>query len=395
MNDRIVLNARLPISVLSIGIIGAWGIIDSRPQIERQRVAEDAPIVEIVRAVSESVRLNVQSQGVVSPRTEIELTAEVAGKVVGVHPSFAAGGFFNVDDLLVTIDPRDYDYAVIIAEGRVADARSQLAQEQARVKQARHEWETLRKDRPAPIAMREPQLAEARAELRATEAELAVTQLNRTRCELRAPFPGRVRKRYVDIGEYVMRGKALARIYSTDFAEVRLPITVDQVGFLDLPLTKNADGKHPNGPQVALTGRFADKIHRWQGQVVRTEGVVDETTGTIYVVAQVKDPYGRSESRPPLLAGLFVQADIQGYEQSDVFVLPLSAVTIDQQAYIVDESQRLVGRHLPVVRRESGRVIVAGELAAGESVVVSGNGALVEGMKVTIKSEQGALGFGG
>lgn len=390
-----MLKAGLPIAVLSIGIVGAWGIFDSRPQIERQTVAGDAPVVEVVRAVPETVRLNVHSQGVVSPRTEIELTAEVAGKVVHVHPSFAAGGFFSAGDLLVTIDPRDYDYAEIIAEGRVAEAKSRLAQEQARVKQARYEWQTLRKSRPAPIALREPQLAEARAELKATEAELAAAKLNRERCELRAPFAGRVREKYVDAGEYVAAGEALAGIYSIDVGEIRLPIVLDQAGFLNLPLTRSETSEKPVGPQVTLTARFAGQAHRWRGQVVRTEATVDETTGTIYAVAQVKDPYGPGSSGPPLLAGLFVQADIQGREHNDVFVLPLSAVTMDQHAFIVDESQHLVRRRLSVMRREPERVIVDGGLAAGDSVVVSAPAVLVDGMRVRIKPEQGKPGFGG
>lgn len=390
-----MLKAGLPIAVLAIGIIGAWGIFDSRPRIKRQTVAEDAPVVEIVRAVPETVRLNVHSQGVVSPRTEIELTAEVAGKVVHVHPSFAAGGFFSAGDLLVTIDPRDDDYAVVIAEGRVAEARSRLAQEQARVKQARYEWQTLRKSRPAPIALREPQLAEARAKLKATEAELAAAKLNRERCELRAPFAGRVREKYVDAGEYVAAGKALAGIYSIDVGEIRLPIVLDQAGFLNLPLTRSETSEKPVGPQVTLTARFAGQAHRWRGQVVRTEATVDETTGTIFAVAQVKDPYGPGNGGPPLLAGLFVQADIQGREHNNVFVLPLSAVTMDHQAFIVDESQHLVRRRLSVLRREAERVIVDGGLAVGESVVVSAPAMLVDGMRVRIKPEKGEPDSGG
>ena len=61
---------------------------------------------------AETVKLNIRSQGVVVPRTEIDLVPEVAGQIIQLHPSLVAGGFFEAGDILVTIDPRDYDYAI-------------------------------------------------------------------------------------------------------------------------------------------------------------------------------------------------------------------------------------------------------------------------------------------
>ncbi|MGH8762752.1 MAG: efflux RND transporter periplasmic adaptor subunit, partial [Nitrosospira sp.] len=95
---------------------------------------------------------------------------------------------------------------------------------------------------------------------------------------------------------------------------------------------------------------------------------------------------------PPLMPGLFVKAEIEGREQSDVFVLPSVAVNTVREALWIDAEDRLHIRRLEVLRSEPDRVLVKGGLNAGDRVVVSGIDIPVEGMQVrteTITLEQG------
>lgn len=375
--------------VLLAGIAGAWAIIGQAPQIEVHPPAREVPLVDVIRVRPQSVSLNVYSQGVVKARTKIDLAAEVAGKIVDAHPELAAGGFFRKGEILLMIDPRDYDLAITEALAAVAEAERRLAEERARARQAEREWKALGNKSQAPsLTLRLPYVAEAQAKLQGAEAALANARLQRSRCELRAPFDGRVDEKFVGIGQYVEAGDKLARVYAIDVAEVRLPVPVEQLGYLVLPLNRNTPDE---GPRVVLTAELGGSEHRWEGRIVRSESGVDESNGLLHLIAEIREPY--SEHYPqPLLAGLYVKAEIEGRLQDDVYVLPRTAVNVSQQVMLVDTDERLRIEQLKVLRTETDRVLVKGGLAANDQVVVGGIDIPVAGMRVRINdSEQNEM----
>lgn len=381
----------LPLLVLAAGSVGAWAVIAYKPQLERQAPRAELPQATVIRVQPQTVRLNVHSQGVVAPRSEIDAVAEVAGKIVKLHPGFAVGGFFNQGELLVAIDSRDYDVAIAQTQARIAEAQRLLAAEEAQAEQAKSEWQALGEGQPSPLALHVPQLAEARAKLKAAEADLAKAKLQRSRCELRAPFSGRVHDKRIGLGQYLQVGEKMARLYSTDAAEIRLPVAADQLGLLDLPLGLRQD---LGQPRVTLGAEFAGASRRWEARVVRTEGALDAATGLLHAVAEVRDPYARKDGGPPLLAGLFVQAEIEGREQRGVFVLPKGAVNAAQEALLVDAGGLLHVRRLDILRQEADRVLVKNGLNPGDQVVISGIQIPLEGMKVRVRRAEDA-GVGG
>jgi len=376
----------LPVLVLLASIGAAWALIAQRPRVLPQAEAPAAPKVEILRAEPQTLRLNVMSQGVVAPREEIDLIAEVGGKVVQMHPALASGGAFAANDLLLTIDPRDYDYAIVAAQAKVAEAKRQLISEEAQVEQARSEWQALGQGEASDLTLRKPQWAEAQAKLKAAEAELAKARLDRSRCELRAPFAGRVLSKHAGRGQYLQAGSVAARIFASDIAEIRLPIGLDQLAFLDLPLGRGAQAGH--WPAVTLRADVGGKPQQWQGRIVRSEAALDSASGQLYLVAQVEHPDQATPSRPPLLSGLFVQAEIEGVRRDGLFALPRNALNSLQQAKLVDQDLRLDIRPLEVLRTEADRIIVTAGLKAGDRVVVSELPVPVAGMRVSIAGSE-------
>jgi RND family efflux transporter MFP subunit len=381
MTVKLNLKILLPILVLLAAAGAAWAIMAAKPQVVQQSAESTVPSVNVVRVQPQSLRLNVMSQGVAMPRETIDLVAEVGGKVVQVHPAMVAGGFFAANELLLTIDTRDYDYAIVAAEARLAEAKRVLINEQAQVEQAQNEWQALGEGEPSALALRKPQLAEAQAKLKAAEADLAKAKLNRSRCELRAPFAGRVLSKQAGLGQYIPSGTVVARIYASDVAEIRLPIGTDQLAFLELPLG-HAAIKSGHWPAVTLRAELAGKSHSWQGRIVRSEAALDDNSGQLYLVAQVAEPFREMPDRPPLLSGLFVQAEIEGVVRDGLFALPRTALNSLQQAKLVDSQQRLEIRQVDVLRLEADRVIVKAGLNPGEKVVVSELPVPVAGMKV-------------
>ena len=376
----------LPILVLIAGAIACYELMATRPILKPETSLSSTPEVEVITAKPQTLKLNVPSQGVVKARDEVDLVSELAGKIIYLHPDFVAGGFFNKGNILLKIDPRDYELAIVQAEAQLAEAKRLLATEQAQAEQARTEWQALGKGKPTSLAIREPQLAEARAKLKAAESALLSAKIRRSRCEIHAPFSGRFHSKAATVGQIIQTTDKLAHLYATDIAEIRLPISTEQLAFLALP---NNSVSYEQGIKVVLSAQLGGKTETWQGRIVRSEGVVDESTGVIYAVAQIKNPYRNQGKTAALLNGLFVQAEIESKELTNVFVLPATAVNSSQQVLMVDKSSRLHSRHLQVLRNEENRVLVKDDLTAGEQIVVSELDMPIENMqvKVNLKSD--------
>ena len=334
--------------------------------------------------------MQVESQGTVNPRTESQLVPEVSGRVTWVSPSFVSGGFFEAGDVLLRIDPFDYEQALIAARAEVARSRVLLERERAEAELARKEWEDLGQGDGSPLTLREPQVAEMQAGVEAAGANLQRAERNLERTVVRAPYAGRVREKRVDVGQFVSVGAPVATLYSIDVAEVRLPLPDADLQYLDLPLVYRGD-RDGDGPVVTLTATFAGGSYEWEGRVVRTEGEIDPRSRMVHVVAQVENPYGRGDTpgRPPLAAGMYVRAAIHGRSIESIAVLPRRALRSGGKVWVVDADGRLRIRSVEVLRADRERVYVSDGLSEGERVCVSALEVVSEGMQVRLAEAPG------
>jgi len=313
--------------------------------------------------------------------------------VLKISPSFVSGGFVKKGALLVQLDPLDYELAVIQASSTVARAQVQVAREQAEARVAEREWQELGDGEASPLARRELQLHEARAEFAAAQASLRQAEANLERTRLTAPFDGRVRSKNVDVGQFVGVGQPLGVVYAIDVVEVRLPLPDDQLAYIDLPLvfreTTNTATPRSDLPEVTLRTRFAGAMHQWKGRVVRTEGEIDPQSRMVHVIVQVDAPYAPSKAgdRPPLAIGMFVEAEIHGRTLKNVIRLPRAALRNNEQVLVVDQQDRLHFRSVEVVRMQGDEVIIRKGIVSGERVCLSTLAIVTEGMQVRTVEE--------
>ena len=389
---RILLQISLPAVILGLGWYGAMSMVEAREEPETKPVEAPAPLVRVMEVKPRGGRLTVKAEGTVFPRTQTELVPEVSGRVVWVSPSLAAGGFFEKDEALLKVDRREYELAVVRARSAVAQAELTLATEQEEADLARKEWASLGEGEPTPLTFREPQVAQAKAALASAHAALEQTEYDLERTVVKAPYAGRVRTKSVDMGQFVNRGTAVARVYAVDYAEVRLPIPDAELAYVDLPLAFRRQGDRAEGPKVTLRAQFAGREHTWQGRIVRTEAEIDPRSRMVQAVARVADPYGQGggRGRPPLAVGMFVEAEIEGKWATSVTVLPRAALRGDGRVYVVDESDRLEFRPVQILRTEREQVLVRSGLRAGERVCISNIETAVDGMKVEVAEAEAA-----
>lgn len=386
---RKILMVLLPLALLAGGAITTQRIVQS--PVEPKRVAREAapPSVEVLQVNPRRVRLTVRAEGTVAPQTESALVPEVSGRVVEISPAMVSGGFFQKGDILLEIDPREYELAVIRSRSAIGEARLQLAIEQRESELAAREWDSLSPGKqPTDLALRKPHIAEAEAALAAAEADLEKAEYDLERCQVRAPFDGRVRTEQVDVGQFVSRGATLATLYSVDAAEIRLPIADDQLAFLDLPMAYSDEdpSRQRAGPRVSLRADFAGRTHSWLGRIVRTEGEIDPRTRMVFAIARVENPYARRsrKRRPPLAVGMFVEAEIEGVSFGSVVELPRSLVRGDDVVIVVDEQDRLRLRQVEILRQEGQKALIRSGLRNGERVCASAIETPFEGMKVRV-----------
>jgi RND family efflux transporter MFP subunit len=346
------------------------------------------PAVDVVAAAPALRSLSVETQGTVRPLREIKLVSQVGGRVELVSPRFAEGGFFGAGEQLLKVEDIDYQFVIARAQSQVAAASQRVAEERGRALQAKREWRDLGSDQANALFLRKPQLASAQAALKASQADLAAARLDLDRTSISAPFNGRISEKYVDVGQYIAPGTAIATVYDTDVALVRLPLTDRQVALLELPLTyDNVPAARSGGAPVILRARFANKMWEWQGRIVRTGASIDVDSRVVYAVAEIDKPFAREQGseRPPLVPGLFVNATISGKQLTQVSQLPRSALRSDGSVMIVDARQRAQVRQVQLLRGNANQVWVQG-LEDGERVIVREPTLVVAGMEVSVNN---------
>ena len=337
------------------------------------------------------VTLSVDSQGTVRPRTRTTLISEVSGTVLEVSDQFIVGGTFKQGDILMRLDPVDYEVALQRAKAQLISRNALLELEKARAIQAKKEWEmTGRPESEAPtLALREPYLAEAEANILQAQAEVKQARTKLQRATIRAPYAGMVSVKSVDVGQYVTTGSRLGETFAIEFVEVRLPLTAKDLFQMDPRSFQTMDTANKVVLSGSVNGRSAD----WSAAIVRSEGVVNELNRSQYLVARASDPYGLNQpllSRaPPLLVGTFVTARLPGKTLKGVFKVPRSALLQGSRVALVDEMQKLQISTVKVVFNDEGYYYISEGLKDGVEVIVSALGTPIEGLKVEVKNSLG------
>ena len=367
----------LPLLVLAGSVAGFALLHATKPEPVKTHEGPRPISVHAAPVSRESVRLQVVTQGEVRARTEIDLVAQVGGRIVTVSSEFTEGGKIEPDVALLKIEDTDYRLALRQAEARVAEARVRLDQALADANVARQQ---LRNDpNPSALALKKPQVAEARARLKAADADLEQARLELDRTNIALPFAGRLMVTRVDVGQFIVPGTVLARAFATDVVEVRVPLDNAQLASLGLPIGYVAeDGGRP----VSLTAVVAGRQQQWQGRLVRLDAAVDPETRMLYGIVEVESPYERnvSASGMPLAVGLYVEASILGRELVDATVIPSDALRAGNVVFLINREGRLEIEPVEVVHHTPSRAVIEGDVTAGDQVITSPVRNPVQGM---------------
>ena len=371
----------IPLVILLGAVAIMMALISMREPPEKKPIEVRALLVDAKPITFESVSFRVETQGNVVPKNQTSLTAQVAGIVVEISDVFVEGGFFSKGDVLVTLEDIDFKTEVKLAEAELARAQASLEEEIARGKVAEREWRSINSSTPPELGLRKPQLAREQANVKAAEAQYERANRNLERTRIRAPYDGMVLSRNVDIGQFVSTAINLGDIYSTDVAEVRLPLTDSDLAFVSLDSGQSIP--------VELSATVAGKRASWKGEVVRNEGVLDQRNRVVYAVVEVKDPYLRNSERDglPLRFGQFVNAQITGNSADNLVVLPRHTLRLDGSIIAVTPQKELAIRSVEVMRADENYVYISNGLEASDMVALSAVPNPYNGMPVRLPGD--------
>ena len=344
----------LPASIIAIGTLAIALLVFFKPTPE-PAPPETTPAnvkVSVIPAQKLVTRLSVTTQGTVTPRREIDLLSQVAGQILSVETNFVDGGFFETSQVLIQIDDREYQAALLRAKAQVAEAQYRLAEEKGVSRQAKREWRDLGNQNANDLFLRKPQLASAQANLESARGALDMAALNLERTRIMVPFNGRVKQTYVDLGQYTTPGSRLATVYDSTLVEIRLPLTEQQAALIDLPLLPQSMSATLRLPPVAIRASVAGEKHTWLGVLTRTDSFVDANSRMYYAIAEVRNPFRTSDGQvAPLLPGLFVEAEIEGREITDVIQLPRKALFERDKIFSLDSHNKISSNTVRVLRK--------------------------------------------
>lgn len=359
-------------AILVLAIAAAAGLRTLKPPPEVKPVGDVELLIDVQTLETGSYSFTIESQGTVRPLTETILSAEVSGSIISVSPKFVAGGVFAAGEELMRIDPTNYVGA--------------LQQAEALIKQRQIEFDGAKTLRTKGYRA-EAEFAAAEAALATANANLIRARRDLSRTRIQLPYEGMVRSRSANLGQFVNPGKELGVVFATDMAEVRLPLTDQDLAFIELPAASEitASGASANGPVVTLSAVQHGRMATWTARIVRSEGVVDERARVTYAVARISDPYrlhGDAGQEPALPMGTFVSASIQGATIDAAVRLPRAALRRRNEAVFIDEENRIRIRTIDVIRSDAEYAYVAGDELAGERISLTAIESPINGLKV-------------
>ncbi|MFV1995655.1 MAG: efflux RND transporter periplasmic adaptor subunit, partial [Verrucomicrobiales bacterium] len=353
---KLLLKILLGLGLLAASVAFSALLYFTRPVAEKKAVEMAVPVVEVASVRYEPLRMTLPSQGLIDARQRTTLAASVGGRVVEVSPKFDTGFDFEKGELLLKVEPVDYEAALARAEAGVADAKLSLATETARSEQALRDWKALgRRGEPSDLNLRKPHLLSAAAAIAAAEAEVEKARVDLERTEIRAPFAGQLAGKFTELGAYLLPGSKVAEIHTKQPWRVRLPLSLDDWGFLELDEKGEPRGK------VELRSRSGGESREWSADIIRSEGEVERESRSVYVVAEIST----DRADPLLQPGLFVQARISGRQFDKIARIPFRAFIGLDEVAVVDSENRVRKRRVKILRRSGDDVLISGGLEGG------------------------------
>ena len=350
-------------------------------QISPDAIQEKDPMdvnVQILTPIDYQIKI--KSTGTTTPITQTVLTSEVGGEVIYRSKKFSEGSSVISGEILAKIDDTDLQLQYKNALLQLASAEVQFAVQQAEAEIAQEAWDQVGEGIPQELTTKKPQLKQAKAALEVAKAQVQSAEKKLNKTEITAPYTGRIQNINIDLGSTIIPGQPVGSMYTSNEIEVTLSVKDSDLQFLDIPM----DGRKLNPDQksiVIIKSLYKGEMQEWAGNLERVDGVIDPMTRMIKLIANFKNNF-IEETKPILPIGLFVEAEINGKQLEDIFMIPNSALTPNDELLFLNQDDALEIRKVSILTKMKNHILVKEGMKAGERVVVSKLSIATNGMLV-------------
>lgn len=376
----VLLNIVLSLVILAGSAAGVWMIYSTEPtagQLETKR--KSAALVETLTVRRDTLAPQLAVLGTVQPVQDIVLSPQVRGQVIEISDSFVPGGMVRAGEMLLHIDPADFENAVSVRQSELEQVEANWAIEEGRGKLAKQELELLGDSIGGinrALVLREPQSASLKSQLSAAKAAVERAQLDLQRTKLIAPFDAQVLRQSVNVGSQVGPGDDLGQLVGVDQYWVIAAVPIRNLRWIQFPTE--------NQPGSLVTLRNPDawgpEIER-QGRVTRMIGALDQQTRLARVVVTVDDPLGQTTDVPPLILDTLIEVRIEGIAIADIVRLDREYVHDGDTVWVMQDNQLAI-RETDIVFRDAEFAYVRSGLESGDEVVTTTLATVAEGVKL-------------
>jgi RND family efflux transporter MFP subunit len=377
---NILINIVLSLAILGGSAYAVWVIYRTEPtaqQIKSKR--KSAAIVETLTVQRDTYSPQLAVLGTVQPVQDIVLSPQVRGQVIELSPSFVPGGMVRKGEMLLNIDPADFENAVSVRQSELEQVKANWEIEAGRRKLAKQELDLLGDSIGGinrALVLREPQSASLNSQLSAANAAIERAKIDLKRTKLIAPFDAQVLRRSVNVGSQVGQGDDLGQLVGVDQYWVIAAIPVRNLRWVKFP----SEGQPGSAVTLRNPDAWGPDAER-QGRVERMIGALDQQTRLARVVVSVDDPLGQKSDVPPLILDTLIDVRIEGVALENIVRLDREFVH-DRDTVWVMKDNLLEIRETKIEFRDAKYAYIRDGLETGEEVVTTTLATVANGVQL-------------
>lgn len=373
-------NIILSVVILACAAGGAFWIRNNQPQAQKtNNRRKSAALVETVSVERKSWSPQLIVLGTVRPAQEVVVSPRVRGQVQELAASFVPGEMVRRDDILLKLDPADFENTVSIRRSELEQVQADREIEQGRQTQAEQELKLLG-DSIAGInrslVLREPQAASLRSQLSAATAALERAQLDLERTSVPAPFDAHVLRRSVNVGSQVQPGDDLGRLVGVDQYWVMAAVPVRHLSQIDF----KTDGQEGSAATLTIPDVWPKGVSR-KGKVTHQIGALDEQTRLARVLVTVDDPLGLKSGAQALILDTIIEVRITGKPIQNVARLRREYVRDGDTVWLMQNGELKI-QQATIEFRDAEFAYISGGLESGDEVVTTTLATVANGVKL-------------
>lgn len=364
--------------IIILAVAAAVGLYNTSPKTKKAIPKRPVPLVQTAEIRPGREKVVIEAFGTIIPAKRITLQSEVEGRIINRNPELIPGGLIGQGDMVIQVDPADYELLVREYRAEMEEAMFEMDIEEGKQVIAEREWKLLEKEIEASaagknLALREPHLRLVKAKVEKAKSRLAAAELALKRTTIRAPFDALVLKKFVEKGQLVSRQTPLVTLAGVDRFWVRVSIPVALLQRISLP---GRPGQPGSAAEVIFEPVNNTAVVR-HGHVLRIMGDLDPEGRMARILIVIDDPLNlhagvnarQGEGR--ILLGSYVKVRINAGFFDNVYSIPRQALREGNVVWVQDNKDKLQVRDVDVVWRRKDEVLVNANLKQGDKLILS------------------------